>query len=121
MNPEEVSTIPEAVNFIVNKIEEDGKKDFVKNYSDVSDFTVSVHNLLGRVIRNKFNLWDENSDLHNAIKDKTNLVHADDQSAYLLRLLWSEITDNKIDMDSWLWKIDDYWNEMSLPEYAPKT
>lgn len=67
--------------------------------SKAEDELWKYHHSLGKYIRNKFGLWDDNQDLMKSIENEyfiiIDKVYATDVSCYIVRKLWSILKDRE--------------------------
>jgi hypothetical protein len=72
----------------------------------------SVHNTLGRWIRNTWGLWDENSDLYKYFK-VMGLWHADDMSGLILESYKYHLDGKEFIIQAYVENIQEYWRRQS--------
>lgn len=69
---------------------------------------VSFHHTIGRSIRNSYNLWESNSQLHKEF-NTIGVYHPDDMSGIILETVYRILTGKKIDLKGQIEGYKKYW------------
>lgn len=103
----EPTTLSECFKQLDKIFENSEDGDWFKS-AEERDAIVQSHHGLGQWIRNKWNLWEEESTLYQYFK-KLGLHHPDDMSSVILTSYHRHINENEIELDSQIKKYIEFW------------
>ena len=109
-------TIPneleDAVNVLVGMARDLTKEQYdeMMQLSEES-FLAETHHVMGRWIRNNWNLWAGKGGLYNDLRDR-GLDHPDDMSGIVMRCLYRELHNiGDLDIDDYVDQCRIYWEQ----------
>ncbi len=82
-----------------------------KQMKECGEFIAGTHFTLGQCIRNEWNLWDENSDLHKWFLKEHGIFHPDDMSGIIITSFHRKLNGKPIDLEKQLKFYKDFWAE----------
>ena len=107
--PSKPKNIKEALRMMDIVISEEELKEEIRTKTE-DEIGGKYHHSLGRWIRNNWNLWDENSDLHQWFK-KRGIFHADDMSGIIMNSYSRKLKKQPIKLEEQIQHYKDYWKK----------
>jgi len=104
-------TLEEAMDAVImaldSTLEHDRK--YLMEAGSSHDFAAILHHSFGRFMRNRWQLWDNESALYKDINGRFGLTHGDDLSGIILQCTWDKIKGNRHQPQVYADSYKSYW------------
>lgn len=97
-----------ALTVILLRLRESDKA-YLFNQSSPQMFATTIHDNIGRSIRNAWGLWEEESQLRNYFKENYGIDHADDISGVISMCTWQELNNKEMTPKIFADSCIEYW------------
>ena len=102
-------TLDEAVEMLYKNLTE-AEKNYIKQLDNMTEY----HHNIGRLIRNGWGLWNQDSMITKYFRETYDITHADDISSMILDNLLAKLKKEEYNPFTAAKKFIDYWKDMNI-------